>query len=131
MRVFDSQEELFSLVVPYVKAGLEDNEFCMWITGDPLTEQDAFKALETALPYAHQYLAHKQLEIVASRQWYIPSGKFDAQLVLDSWLSRAQYAEAQGFAGIRITGNPVWLESEEDWTQFRLYEEAIQLRISG
>jgi len=107
LRVFDSQEELFSLVVPYVKAGLEDNEFCMWITGDPLTEQDAFKALETALPYAHQYLAHKQLEIVASRQWYIPSGKFDAQLVLDSWLSRAQYAEAQGFAGIRITGNPV------------------------
>jgi len=126
---FDSQEELLSLVVPYVKAGLEDNEFCMWITGDPLTGTDAFEALEVVLPHAHQYLAQKQLEIIPSRQWYLPSGKFDAQMVLDNWLSRAQHAEAMGFAGIRITGNPVWLRSEEDWTQFRDYEEAVHQRI--
>jgi hypothetical protein len=126
---FNSDEELFSLVVPYIKAGLEDNEFCMWITGEPVTEKEAFEALERVLPHAHQYLAHGQIEITPSRQWYLPSGKFDAQLVLDNWLSRAQRAEAKGFAGIRIAGNPVWLRSEEDWRQFKQYEESVHQRI--
>jgi hypothetical protein len=126
---FDSQEELLSLVVPYVKAGLEDNEYCIWITGDPLTGKDAFEALEVVLPHAYQYLAHKQLEIIPSRHWYLPSGTFDARIVLDKCLSMARHAQAMGFAGIRITGNPVWLRSEEDWTQFRDYEEAVHQQI--
>ena len=126
---FNSKEELLSLVVPYMKAGLEDNEFCMWLTGDPLTEKEAFEALEMVLPQAHQYLARKQLEIMSSRQWYLRSGKFDGQIVLDKWLSQARHAEAKGFAGIRITGNSNWLQSEEDWTQFMRYEESVHQRI--
>jgi len=126
---FNSEEELFSLVVPYMKAGLEDNEFCMWITGEPVTGKEAFEALERVLPHAHQYLAQGQIEITPSRQWYLPSGKFDAQIVLDNWLSRARHAEAKGFAGIRIAGNPVWLQSEEDWGQLKQYEESVHQRI--
>lgn len=128
---FNSEEELLSLVVPYVQAGLEDNEFCMWITGEPLTEKAAFEALEEVLPQAYRYLAQKQLEIVPSRQWYLSSGKFDAQRVLDNWVSRSRHAQAQGFAGIRITGNPVWLQAEEDWMQFMHYEETVHQQIRG
>jgi hypothetical protein len=128
---FNSKEELLSLTVPYIKAGLEDNECCIWITGDPITEKDAFQALEGVLPDAHKYLAKKQLEILPSAQWYLPTGKkFDIQVVLENWKYREQRAEAGGFNGIRITGNPVWLQSEEDWAQFAKFEEAVHERIA-
>ena len=126
---FNSKAELLSLTVPFVKAGLEDNEFCIWITGDPISENDAFAALETALPTAHTYLANKQLEILSSSQWYLPSGEFDMQIVLDNWTYRARRTQDQGFAGIRITGNPVWLQSEEDWAVFARFEETVHERI--
>ena len=42
---FETKEDLLNLCVPFIKAGLEDNEFCMWITGEPVTEQPAFEAL--------------------------------------------------------------------------------------
>jgi len=126
---FDTQGELLDLCVPFIKAGLEDNEFCMWITGEPVTEQRAFEALQGVLPNAHQYFAEKRLEILPYEQWYLGSGVFDSQIVIDNWVSKARYIEAKGFAGIRITGNPLWLESEEDWAKFSTYEETLHQAI--
>ena len=126
---FNTKDELLGLTVPFMQAGLEDNEFCMWITSDPVNEKDAFEALQAVLPNAHQYLAHRQLEIVPANQWYLVSGVFDAQIVLNNWVSKVQQAESKGFAGIRITGNPLWLQSEEDWALFGSYEQAVHKGI--
>ena len=49
---FYMKADLLNLIVPYVKAGLEDNEFCLWITGGPVTKTEAFEALKAALPTA-------------------------------------------------------------------------------
>jgi hypothetical protein len=122
---FNSKSELVSLTVPFIAAGLRDNECCIWITGDPLKADEALEELERVLPDAHHYLARKQLEIVSSRQWYLPSEQFEMQVVVDNWMRRAQWAETEGFAGIRITGNPVWLQTKEDWDQFARYEEIV------
>lgn len=122
---FYSKAELLRLTIPYIKAGLEDDEFCMWITGKPVNEVEAFRALEQVLPNAADYLAQKQLEIIPHTQWYLPSGVFDADMVLHNWVSKARYAEVKGFAGIRITGNPFWLRTEQDWSQFGRYEKAV------
>ena len=120
-----SKAELLRLTIPYIKAGLEDDEFCMWITGEPVNEVEAFQALEQVLPNAADYLAQKRLEILPHTQWYLPSGVFDADMVLHNWVSTARHAEVKGFAGIRITGNPFWLRTEEDWSQFGRYEKAV------
>jgi hypothetical protein len=126
---FNIKEELLSLAVPFIKAGLEDNEYCIWITGEPITDIQAFQALEAVVPDAHHYLGRKQLEILSSAQWYLPSGKFEMEIVLENWMYRAQRAKEAGFDGIRITGNPVWLQTEEDWTQFGRFEEIVHHRI--
>jgi hypothetical protein len=122
---FNSKSELVSLTVPFIAAGLRDNECCIWVTGDPLRENEAFEELVKVLPDANHYLARRQLEIVSSTQWYLPSGRFDLQIIVDNWMRRAQRAQAEGLAGIRITGNPVWLQTEEDWDQFARYEEIV------
>ena len=126
---FNTKDELLKLTVPYIKAGLEDNEFCMWITGEHVTVNDASHALEQALPTVHEYLARKQLEILPHTQCYFSTGTFDGQIVLQNWAKKATHAKAKGFAGMRITGNIFWLESEQDWEQFSAYEQAVTQHI--
>lgn len=127
--LYKTKQELLKLVVPYIQAGLDDNEYCMWITGDPITDRDAVEALEAVFPQTHQCLVEKRLEILPHDHWYLSSGSFNEELILQNWMARARYAEANGFAGIRITGNPFWLQSGEDWAQFGCYERKIEAAI--
>ena len=43
---YQSAEDLSEILVPYFKAGLESNEFCMWICSEPLVTRQARKALD-------------------------------------------------------------------------------------
>jgi hypothetical protein len=52
---FDSKEDLLQILVPYFKAGLINNEFCLWITFDPITVEEAFKALRKEIPDFDKY----------------------------------------------------------------------------
>ena len=42
---YQDKQDLIDILVPYFKAGLENNEFCMWITSEPLRAQEAQAAL--------------------------------------------------------------------------------------
>ena len=33
---YQTKEDLMDILVPYFKAGLENNEFCLWVTSQPL-----------------------------------------------------------------------------------------------
>jgi len=37
---YQTREDLLDTLVPYFEAGLENNEFCMWITAEPLSTQE-------------------------------------------------------------------------------------------
>jgi MEDS: MEthanogen/methylotroph, DcmR Sensory domain len=52
---FNTRIDLLNLVVPYIKAGLEDNEFCLWITDENMAQQ-AMEALQQVLPDAPQHM---------------------------------------------------------------------------
>ncbi|MCK4786057.1 MAG: MEDS domain-containing protein [Desulfobacteraceae bacterium] len=37
---YRTKDDLTDILVPYLKVGLENNEFCMWITGELLDEKE-------------------------------------------------------------------------------------------
>lgn len=127
---YRSKVELVDLVVPFIRAGLEDHEFCMWVTGGPIREGDAFRALEHVLPDVHRCLAARQLEIVPHTQWYLTNGRLDTDKILQNWASRADYSARRGFAGLRVTGNPFWLAHKIEWAAFDRYERQVQRTIA-
>jgi len=47
---FGGKSDLLGIVVPYFKAGLENNEFCIWVVSEPLDVSQAREALEDAIP---------------------------------------------------------------------------------
>jgi len=121
---YHTREDLIDILVPYFKAGLENNEFCMWITSEPFSEKEAKKAMRMAVPNFDRYLKRGQIEIIPYEEWYLKEGKFNLQRVLNGWIEKLDQALAQGYDGLRVTGNTAWLE-KRDWRNFAEYEEKI------
>lgn len=121
---YQTKEDLLDILVPYFKSGLENNEYCMWVTSKPLGKEDVLKAMKKALPNFDQHLKKGQIEILPHTQWYLKGGKFDSKRVLNGWVDKCDQALAKGYEGLRLTGNTFWLE-KKDWRKFTDYEEEV------
>jgi PAS domain S-box-containing protein len=126
---YRTRQDLCDILVPYFKAGLEHNEFCIWVTASPLTGGQAERELRKAVPKLDRYLRLGQMEIIPHTQWYLEKGKFSFPRVMDGWVSKLNLALNRGFEGLRVTGNTAWL-LQKDWKNFIEYEEEIN-RVIG
>src|SRR6266446_7122989 len=61
---YETKEDLLDILIPYFKAGLENNEFCIWVVSDPLGEGEARNALRQVVPKADRYLETGCMEII-------------------------------------------------------------------
>jgi len=126
---YQTKEDLMDILVPYFKAGLENNEFCMWVTSQPLDVEEAKEALRRAVPDIDIYLEKGQIEIIPYTCWYLKEGVFDSERILNGWIEILNKALANGYDGLRLTRNIFWLE-KKDWNDFVNYEKEID-RIIG
>jgi hypothetical protein len=55
-------------LVPYFKAGLENNEQCLWVTGHAFTAEEARYALGVTVPDLDKRERSKQIDIVNGDQ---------------------------------------------------------------
>ncbi len=127
---YETRADLLETLVSYCKAGLENQEFCLWVVAEPLTAEDARHALGQAVPDLDQYLADRSIEIVGARDWYLQDGAFDLNRVISGWNEKLARASARGYAGVRVTGDTAWLE-KKDWKDFCEYEESLNQAIAG
>ena len=121
---YQTTGDLINTLVPYFKAGLENNEFCMWVTLQPLEVEAAKETLKKAVPDIDVYLEKGQLEIISYSHWYVKDDAFDSDRVLSGWVEKLDKALADGYDGLRLTGNTFWLE-KEDWNNFVDYEKKV------
>jgi PAS domain-containing protein len=127
---YETKEDLLDTLVSYCKAGLESEEFCLWVASEPLREEEARHALKQAVPDFDRYLADHSIEIVLAGDWYLQGGTFDLQRVTSGWHEKLAHALAGGYAGVRVTGDTAWLE-KKDWKDFCAYEDALNASITN
>jgi len=125
---YQTREDLIDVLVPYFKAGLENNEFCIWVSSEPLSEEEAKEAMRKAVPNFDRYVERGQIEIVPHTEWYLKDGAFNLERVLNAWIDKLDQALAEGYDGIRVTGNTAWLE-KRDWKTFAEYEKEVNAVI--
>ena len=126
---YATKEDLIDILIPYFQAGLESNEFCMWVVFDLLKVEEAKDALRAAVPGADRHLAAGSIEILPHSQWYLKDGTFDLRHVIDGWKEKLARALASGYEGMRVNGNEAWL-TEKDWKDFSAYEKELNKLIS-
>jgi signal transduction histidine kinase len=127
---YDSKSDLLETLVPYCKAGLESDEFCLWVVADPVKETEASQALARVVPDFDRYLREQSIEIIAARDWYLRDGEFDLTRVINGWNEKLARAMARGYAGVRVTGDTAWL-NRRDWRDFCEYEESLNQAIAN
>ncbi|HEX9051221.1 MAG TPA: MEDS domain-containing protein [Anaeromyxobacter sp.] len=128
---YRTKKDMTDVVVPYFRAGLEANELCVWVTSDFLTTDEALAAMHADVPRFAEYLARRQLEVFPHTDWYLKGGSFDLRRTLDMWMAKHDEALARGFAGLRVSGTPYWIDNKKDWDDFAAYEAEINRVIGG
>jgi PAS domain S-box-containing protein len=59
----------------------------------------------------------------------VKEGTFDSHRVLNGWVEKLNQSLANGYDGLRLSGNTCWLKNE-DWNDFVDYEEEVD-RVFG
>jgi len=127
---YETKEDLLDTLVSYCKAGLESQEFSLWVVAEPVREEEARHALKQVVPDLDRYLADHSIDIVSAGDWYLQGGTFDLKRVMSGWHERLALALARGYAGVRVTGDTAWLE-RKDWKDFCEYEETLNESIAN
>jgi len=128
---YSTKKDLADVLVPYFRAGLENNEFCVWVTSDFFTTDEALDAMMKDMSAFQQYLDKGQIEVLPYREFYLKGGSFDLQRTLNMWMEKHTEALSRGFSGMRVSGNPYWIDNKKDWDDFACYEAAINNVIGG
>jgi PAS domain S-box-containing protein len=126
---YEGKQDLLDILVPYFSAGLANNEFCMWVTSEPLGAREAEAAMRASVAGLDEHLRRDQIRFLDYSEWYTVGGAFDADRVLRAWVDALQGAQARGFDGLRLTGNTFWLE-QSAWRDFTQYEAAVDSVIN-
>jgi hypothetical protein len=128
---YKTQQDMIDIVVPYLRAGLEAGEMCIWVTSDFLTTDEALAALREHVPAFGDYAAKGQIEVFPHTDWYLKGGSFDLDRTMKMWMAKHDEALARGFSGLRVTGSPYWIDNKKDWDDFAAYEAEINNVIGG
>ena len=114
---YESKEELVDILVPYFKVGLENNEYCLWVTSQPLKIKDAKEALRKAVPDLDSYLDKGQIEIISYTCLHVNGNIYDSGKVINYWIEKLNHVLESGYSGLRMSENISWLK-KKDWSYF-------------
>ena len=81
---YETKKDLVDILMPFFRAGLEANEFCMMVYFD-LDEEEARATFLRSVPNADKHLADGDMEIIPYSRWYLPQGTFDLGQVIKGW----------------------------------------------
>jgi two-component sensor histidine kinase/PAS domain-containing protein len=128
--VFGSGGELRDVLQPYFKAGLENNERCLWVTGSAFNVEDARSALRAVVPDFERREQSGQIEIADSTKWYKAGQKLKPTELVIALLKLESDALAAGFNGLRTHGNCAWVQPDQ-WEDFQAYEALVHKTVPG
>ena len=123
-QLYHSKQDLIDVLVPYFKAGLENNELCVWVISEPLKPQEATEALNEAVKDMDKRTAKNQIELMELENWYTRTGESGIGGMLQSWLEKEKLAISKGFTGLRVCAHTFHLTLSK-WQHAVDYESAM------
>jgi signal transduction histidine kinase len=107
--LFSTKEDYFQIVIPYIQAGLADDELCIWIYSDNTQYQEIISRLKSSnITNVDKYIDSGQLMLVHYEEWYLKDGTYNKIRDNGQWKRLTQYALNSRFIGIRIAVDLTW-----------------------
>jgi hypothetical protein len=121
---YKNTAELTEIIIPYFKTGLENNEYCLWITGKMMTAHQAADTIRKALPAFSEYNDKKQIEFSDYDKLVSQDGTVDPQNVIEKLVAIYHKAITQGYSGMRLSTNPC-ADNDKSWDCCNIYEKEL------
>lgn len=123
--IYENAAEQMAALVPFIQAGLEQNDLCVYIV-DGEDCREVAEALEAGGIAVAREGAAGRLLLLTQREVYLKHGRFDPETVIAFLEEKTKEAVAAGFRGLRITGEMSWAQGEESGCE-RLIEYEARL----
>jgi len=118
---YRSPKEFLRVTASFLKAGLADQELCVWVLPPPLTISLAFAELSHQGEDGPVRQASQQLQIVSAQDWF-SGGTFNVEESLNRLAAFPILARQLGYASVRAVGGPGLFVSEACRQAFMRYE---------
>ena len=130
---YETRSDFRDILVPYFKAGLENNEVCISYVGSHefLTMNDARSALRKKLPGFDRLVKEGRIEIVARQKLFRENGRVDTAAALAWYQRKLDRALRRGFSGLRLHGSSGWLRVSLHEGGFCNYERRVHSMLTG
>ena len=124
--IYDTQEEQFAAALPYLRAGLERGEKCLYIV-DENTAAAVLDALGKGGTDVDRYLRSGALTIANKDETYLQQGRFDPDWMISFMTQTAAEAGAAKFSGWRtLLAEMTWaLEASNGTARLIEYESKL------
>ena len=129
---YETKKDLLEIVVPFFKAGLQVNEFCLWIVANSelLTIKEAKAVLQDAVPDLDRLLKNGNIEIVPYYKWFLTGRAVNVQKAIARFRQKVSEAAKKGFSGTRLTGSPAWMRNNLRARSFREFEQIFDYQLT-
>jgi hypothetical protein len=126
---YPTREELLDGLIPYISAGLANNERCLWLASPPLPAAEIGEEIGNEADLT-MGLASGQLMIRDARDWYGDPARFAAEDGVQRLMDEEERALDDGFRGLRVAGNTSFVPRAH-WDRFMAYEKALHERLKS
>lgn len=123
--LYDVEEHLWALVMPFLRRGLEVKEKVLYIAESSFV--DLFMKYIQYIDFnPSAYIQNQQLVFLNYEQSYLQNGAFSTERMLDFWDQNIQLALQQGYKALRVITKMDWvLENPEYPQQIGQYEARL------
>ncbi|WP_245767959.1 MEDS domain-containing protein [Stigmatella erecta] len=110
--VYESPEQQWAAILPFITAGLMHNEVCAYITDDR-SILEVRHALQAHGVDVDAHVRRKALTFMTKREAYLSGGSFSPSGMISFLGDTVRQAAANGFSGFRVTGEMTWALGRE------------------
>ncbi|MEW6456816.1 MAG: MEDS domain-containing protein [Acidobacteriota bacterium] len=123
--IYKNKKEQMSVIIPFIKEGLERNEKCIYIADENSVQDiiDSFKKKGTNI---NSSIEKGQLIFYTKKETYLKDGFFDPEKIIPFLLESVKKASEENYSGLRIVVEMAWVLAElEDLEKIIEYESKL------
>lgn len=127
---YDTTDDYFRTVVPYLAAGLEGNELCMWLHTPPVSASEARAAMHQGVADLDRYVERGLMLFEPAADWLLTDGALNQPYFTRAWDALIAGMTQRGLAGLRIAGCVACLPGLK-WAEIGCYEQDLNESLAG
>lgn len=118
--LYDTQEQQFSSILPFIEKGLESGDRCLYLVHDN-TESEVRQALKGHIDFDPENMTIRNASDV-----YLTDGEFNPDQMIEYLEEQLTEAIEAGYGGLRVTGETSWaVENDVDLELLKTYEHRV------